>query len=90
MAKKIPLRQCVACREHKEKPALVRIVRTPQGDILYDEKGKVNGRGTYICKDIKCLEKAIKTKAVARALEVEISSEVYDTIRQAMEGKSDG
>lgn len=85
MAKKIPVRQCVACREHKEKQTLARIVRTPQGEILYDTKGKVSGRGSYICKDIGCLEKAIKTKAVSRALEMPISDEVYNSLRKAME-----
>lgn len=85
MAKKIPMRQCVTCREHIEKPLLARIVRTPQGDVVYDGKGKVSGRGAYICKNMACLEKAIKTKALQRALETEISDEIYDTLRRNME-----
>jgi len=91
VAKKIPIRQCAACRQHKEKTQLARIVRTPDGQVVYDAKGKVSGRGAYICKDTACLEKVIKTRALSRALETEITQEIYDTLRQQMEGeRSDG
>ena len=60
MPKKIPVRQCVACRQQKEKPQLARVTRTPDGKILYDPKGKVSGRGAYLCKSVSCLDKAIK------------------------------
>lgn len=89
MAKKIPIRQCAACREHREKPSLARIVRTPDGQITYDPRGKVSGRGAYICKRLSCLEKAIKTKALSRALECAISDEVYAQLRSMMEEDDD-
>ena len=62
MPKKIPIRQCVACREHREKPLLARIVRTPDGTVQYDGRGKVSGRGAYICRSRTCLEKAVKAR----------------------------
>ena len=69
MPKKIPVRQCAACRQQKEKNQLARVVRTPQGEILYDPKGKLSGRGVYLCPSLSCLEKAIKSRALSRALE---------------------
>ncbi|MBE6994386.1 MAG: YlxR family protein [Ruminococcaceae bacterium] len=81
MPKKIPMRQCVACREKKEKFALARVVRTPDGRVLYDARGKVSGRGAYICRDLKCLEKAVKSRALARALECEIPDEAFEELR---------
>lgn len=92
MPKKIPVRQCVACRQQKEKPQLARITRTPDGSIVYDPKGKVSGRGAYLCKSASCLEKAIKSRALARALDCDIPAEVYDTLRKqfAEEEVADG
>ncbi len=90
MAKKIPVRQCVACREHREKPQLARIVRTPSGEVVYDAKGKVSGRGAYICKSVACLEKAIKSRALSRALEVPIPDEMFETLRLQMKEGGDG
>ena len=68
MPKKIPVRQCVACRQQKKKPQLARITRTPQGDIVYDPKGKAPGRGAYLCPDPECVRKARKSKALERQL----------------------
>jgi len=85
MPKKIPMRQCAACREKKEKYALARVVRTPAGEVLYDAKGKVSGRGAYICKDLKCLEKAVKSRALARALECDIPDEAFAELRRQFE-----
>ena len=92
MPKKIPVRQCVACRQQKEKPQLARVTRTPDGKILYDPKGKVSGRGAYLCKSVSCLDKAIKSRALSRALDWEIPDEVYQTLRQqfAQEEGADG
>lgn len=84
MPKKIPIRQCVACREHREKPLLARIVRTPDGRVVYDGRGKVPGRGAYICRNVACLEKAAKTRALSRALEAEISDELLSDLRRQM------
>ena len=85
MSKKIPIRQCVACREHREQPLLARVVRTPGGEVVYDPRGKVPGRGAYLCRSAACLEKAVKSRALARALETEITPEIYETLRRQME-----
>lgn len=85
MPKKTPMRQCVACREKKEKYALARVVRTPSGEVLYDAKGRTSGRGAYICKDIKCLEKAVKSRALARALECDVPDEAFAELRRQFE-----
>ncbi|MBR5390410.1 MAG: YlxR family protein [Clostridia bacterium] len=85
MPKKIPIRQCVACREHREKPHLARIVRTPEGKAVYDARGKLPGKGAYICRSTACLERAIKSRALNRALEIEITPDVYDALRAQME-----
>jgi predicted RNA-binding protein YlxR (DUF448 family) len=90
MPKKIPVRQCVACRAHKEKPELARVVRTPDGTVVYDPRGKVSGRGAYICRDVKCLEKAIKSRALSRALEAPIDESVFETLRAQMREAGDG
>ena len=87
---KIPMRQCSACRGHFEKRQLLRVVRTPEGNVTVDTKGKVNGRGVYICKNEECLEKAIKSRALSRALEVPISDEVIELIRQTIKEQIDG
>ena len=80
--KKIPMRSCVVTREKYPKQELLRIVRTPLGEIKIDETGKMNGKGAYIKKDIEVLEKAIKTKALDRALEAKIPEDIYEEIRK--------
>ena len=85
MPKKIPMRQCVACREKKEKYALARVVRTPEGEVMYDSRGKISGRGAYVCRDLKCLEKAVRSRALARALECDIPDEAFDVLRRQFE-----
>lgn len=80
MAKQIPVRQCIGCREMKPKNELVRIIRTPEQEICLDKTGKKNGRGAYICQNKACFDKAVKTKGIARALQMEIPEEIYDTI----------
>ena len=79
--RKIPMRSCVVTREKYPKGELLRIVRTPEGEVKIDEIGKMNGKGAYIKKDIMVLEKAKKTKALNRALEIEIPDNIYDEIR---------
>ena len=88
--KKIPQRQCVACREHRDKPELARIVRTPEGAVVYDGRGKVPGRGAYLCRSLACLEKAVKSRALSRALNGEIPEETYGALRTAMEEDQHG
>lgn len=79
--RKIPLRSCVVTKERLPKQELLRIVRTPQGDVVVDLGGKLNGRGAYIKKDLEVLEKAKKSKILEKRLECDISKDVYDEIR---------
>lgn len=79
--KKIPQRTCVGCKTQKNKNELIRIVMNKEGNIFIDKTGKANGRGAYICNDINCLEKAIKTKQIERNFEMSISSEIYNELR---------
>ncbi len=83
--KKIPMRQCIGCRTQKPKKELIRVVRSPEGEIRLDFKGKANGRGAYLCQDPACLKKAVKAKALSRALDCEIPQEVYDALDEQME-----
>ena len=85
MQKKIPMRQCLGCREQKPKRELIRVVRSPEGDISLDFRGKANGRGAYICPDPACLKKAIKAKALERALQTAIPEEIYALLTAQME-----
>ena len=78
--KKIPVRQCLGCNEHKPKAELIRVVRSPEGDISLDTRGKKSGRGAYICHNVKCLNKARKSKRIERALECETPEEIYDAM----------
>ena len=80
--KKIVLRSCVITKEKLPKNELLRVVRTPEGNVVVDTTGKVNGRGAYIKKNLEVLEKAKKSKALARCLEVEISDSVYESIKE--------
>ena len=79
--KKIPMRSCIVSREKLPKGELLRIVRGVDGQVIVDTTGKINGRGAYIKKDIEVLEKAIKNKVLDRVLETDISSDVYEEIR---------
>ena len=85
--KKIPERKCLGCNEHFPKSSLVRILRTPTGDIALDITGKMSGRGAYICKNASCLKKARKALRIERALEVKIPEEVYDKLESELIGK---
>ena len=83
------MRQCMGCNEHKPKSALLRAVRTPEGDVILDFTGKKNGRGAYLCKDLKCLRRARKSGRIARVLECEIGEAVYDAMEEAMAAETD-
>ena len=85
MPKKIPMRQCLGCREMKPKKELIRIVRSSEGTLSLDSKGKLPGRGAYLCCDVQCLERALKSRAVERALEVPVSDEIIRDLRSQME-----
>lgn len=90
MQKKIPMRQCLGCREMKEKRELIRVVRSPEGVISLDFRGKASGRGAYVCRNAACLKKAIKAKALERAFSAQIPSEVYDRLTEEMEAEHEG
>ena len=79
--KKVPLRKCVVTNERFEKRELIRVVRTPEGNVIVDESGKANGRGAYLKKDIETFEKAEKSKILNKRLEVEVPSIVYEELR---------
>lgn len=83
---KIPMRTCTITKEKLPKKELLRIVRTPEGEVKIDLTGKINGRGAYIKKDLSVLERARKTKVLERHLEVEIKDEVYEEIKQVIGG----
>jgi hypothetical protein len=83
--KKIPQRQCVGCRTMKNKRDLIRVVKSPAGEISLDFVGKKPGRGAYLCPDSACLTRARKTKALERAFETAIPAEIYDALLAQME-----
>ncbi len=89
--KKEPLRKCTVCGEHRVKKDLLRVVRTPEGEVMLDLKGKANGRGAYLCRSEKCLNKAKKTNRLATALSVSIPEDLYESVRaEIIGGESDG
>ena len=90
MPKKIPMRQCLGCREMKPKKELIRVVRSPEGTISLDFRGKANGRGAYVCPDPACLKRAIRAHALERALDTAIPEEVYALLQAQMEAGDDG
>lgn len=87
MQKKIPMRQCLGCREMKPKRELIRVVRSPEGEISLDFKGKAPGRGAYICPAPACLKQAIKAKALERAFSTHIPEAVYEKLNEEMEAE---
>lgn len=87
MRKKIPMRQCLGCREMKPKRELIRVVRSPEGEISLDFKGKAPGRGAYICPAPACLKQAIKAKALERAFSTQIPEAVYEKLNVEMEAE---
>ncbi len=89
MPKHTPLRQCLGCREMKPKAELVRVVRSPEGTVSVDLRGKSPGRGAYVCRSADCLKKALRSRAVGRALGVEIPPEIYDALAAQMEEPDD-
>ena len=82
--KKIPMRKCTGCGEMKPKKELVRVVRSPEGEIFLDLTGKKSGRGAYVCRDVQCLKKAQKSKRIERAFECAIPDEVYNKMEQEL------
>ena len=84
MPKKIPMRMCFGCREMHEKRELIRIVKSAEGMVSIDMRGKAPGRGAYICRKSDCLERAMKSRALERALEHRIEPDVYERLREEL------
>ncbi len=82
--RKIPMRQCVGCRESRPKHELVRIIKTPEDEVVLDTTGRLNGRGAYICPNTDCYKKAVKQKSIEKSLGIGISEEVYENIERQM------
>lgn len=82
--RKLPIRRCAGCGEHFPKNELIRVLRTPEGEIMLDESGKKSGRGVYLCKNPNCLKKARKANRLAAALACEIPAEVYDRLEEEL------
>lgn len=90
MPKKIPLRQCLGCREMKPKGELIRVVRAPDGAISLDFRGKKPGRGAYLCPNPGCLARARKGRALERAFSAQIDPEVYAALEEQMKAGDGG
>ncbi len=90
MPKKIPMRQCVGCREMKPKRELLRVAHAQDGSVTLDFGGKAPGRGAYVCRSTDCLKKAIKSRALERAFSAEIPQSVYDSLIAELEGAENG
>ncbi|HHX21353.1 MAG TPA: YlxR family protein [Clostridiales bacterium] len=84
MAKKVPLRMCVGCREMFPKRELLRIVRSPEGEVSMDPTGRKSGRGAYVCHSADCLQKAIRHRQLERALETKLGDEVAQALQDAL------
>ena len=82
--KKIPMRMCVGCSQMKPKSELVRVVRSPEGEVSLDLTGKKSGRGAYICSDRECLKKAVKSKRLDRTFGCEIGEELYERLDEQL------
>ena len=85
MEKRIPMRRCMGCRERKPKREMLRVVRSPEGTVSLDFRGKAPGRGAYVCPNPECLKKAVRSKALERNLEVPIPPEVLERLSREME-----
>ncbi len=82
--KELPKRTCIGCNQIKLKKELIRIVKNKEGQIFIDKTGKANGRGAYLCNNIECLEKAIKSKRLERNFEIQIDKKIYEDLRGEM------
>ena len=83
--KKVPLRQCIGCGEMKSKREMIRVIKTPEDEILLDATGRKNGRGAYLCPAMECLKKAVKSKGLERSFKMAIPPEVYQALEKEME-----
>ncbi len=84
--KKSPERRCVGCGESKDKRELIRVVRTPEGEVCLDATGKRSGRGAYICHSLSCFKKARKSKRIESSLSIQIPEEIYEKLENELSG----
>lgn len=89
MNKKVPMRQCVGCGAMGNKKEMMRVLKTPEDQIVLDKTGKKNGRGAYLCKELECLQKACRNKGLERSFKMSIPREVYETLEKEY-GEQDG
>lgn len=87
MNKKIPMRQCVGCKEMRAKKEMLRVIKTAEEEILLDTTGKKNGRGAYICSNPECLKQAAKNRGLERSLKTAVPKEIMDTLIKEMENR---
>lgn len=80
----MPLRQCTGCGEMKSKKEMIRVIKTPEEEIVIDTTGKKNGRGAYMCNSLECYKKAVKNKGLERSLKTTIPKEVYETLEKEL------
>jgi len=85
MQKKVPVRQCLGCREHKPKSELIRVVKSPEGDISLDFSFKAPGRGAYVCRSIDCFKRVIKSNAFSRTLKTQIPEDIIINLQNQLE-----
>lgn len=84
VTKKVPMRQCIGCREMKSKREMIRVIRTAENEICIDATGRKNGRGAYICPSMQCLKQAIKSRGLERSLKTAIPDLVYQQLEEEM------
>ena len=85
--KKLPQRTCIGCNTQKDKKDLIRIVKNKQGEISLDKTGRLPGRGAYICDNLECLEKLVKSKKLEKSFEMKIEETIYDELRKRIKEK---
>ena len=81
---KTPLSQCTGCREMKSKKEMIRVLKTPENEIVLDATGRKNGRGAYVCLSQECLEKAVKSRGLERSLKMAVPAEVYEDLKKEL------
>ena len=81
---KTPLRQCTGCREMKSKKEMIRVLKTPENEIVLDATGRKNGRGAYVCLSQECLDKAVKSRGLERSLKMAVPAEVYEDLKKEL------
>ncbi len=83
--RKVPMRKCVGCQEMKNKREMIRVLHTPEDELVIDTTGRKNGRGAYLCFSRECFEKAVKNKGLERSLKMNISPEVYESLKKEID-----